>query len=113
MALDAATRATLLQALEALVKGENAPPPEVQARQRQTLAAFSRALAAAKPSARLPPSELAFWRQLALSNVAQAEVHWVGKKGGKVDYLALTNLRDPQRRCSRSKGCRRITTATW
>src|SRR5262249_22192556 len=72
------------------------PAPAVQARQRKALAAFGRALAAAKPSAGLPPNELAFWRQLAASTAAQAEVHWVGKREGKVDYIALTNLRDPQ-----------------
>jgi hypothetical protein len=40
-------------------------------------------------------AELAFWRQFASSNVAQAESHWFGKKEGKIDYIALTNLRDP------------------
>jgi erythromycin esterase len=95
-AIDGATRATLLQALEAMVKDEKAPAPEVRAQQRKALAAFAKALADASPSAELPAGELAYWRQLAASNVAQAESHWFGKKEGKIDYIGLTNLRDPQ-----------------
>jgi erythromycin esterase len=96
-AIDAAARATLLEALQSLVKGVEAPPPAVQEQQRKALATFNQALAAAKPSAGLPAAELAFWRQLAASNAVQAENHWLGKKqGDKVDYIALTNVRDPQ-----------------
>jgi erythromycin esterase len=95
-AIDAAARATLLEGLEALVEGEEAPAPEVQQKQRKALAAFSKALAAAKPSAGLPAAELAYWRQLAASNAAQAEVYWAGKNPGKNDHTAVTNLRDPQ-----------------
>jgi erythromycin esterase len=95
-AIGTAERATLLEALEALVKHEKAPAPKVQEQQRKGLTAFARALAAAKPSAKLPATELVFWRQLAASTVAQAENHWLGKKPGKIDWIALTNLRDPQ-----------------
>jgi erythromycin esterase len=95
-AIDPAARATLLEALEALVKGDKGPAPAVQERQRKALAAFSRALAAAKPSAGLPAAELAFWRQLAASTTAQAELHWFAERPGKIDYIGQTNLRDPQ-----------------
>jgi erythromycin esterase len=96
-AIDAATRLLLLAALEAVLNDDPEPTPVVEEQQRKALAAFSRALAAAKPSAALPEAELAFWRQLAASNATQAENHWLGKKQGeKTDYIALTNVRDPQ-----------------
>jgi erythromycin esterase len=93
---DAAVRDTLLEVLTALVKYENAPAPDVQEKQRQALAAFGKALAAAKPGPGLPAAELAFWKQFAASTAAQAESHWYAKKGGKIDNIKLTNLRDPQ-----------------
>jgi erythromycin esterase len=95
-ALNAPTRATLLEALDGLVKDQGEPAPAVQEEQRKALAAFAKALAAAQPGPKLSAEELAFWRQLAASNVAQAESHWLGKKPGKIDYIALTNARDPQ-----------------
>jgi erythromycin esterase len=95
-AIDAAVRATLLEALEALVKGDKAPAPAEQEQQRKALAAFGQALAVAKPTAGLPAAELAFWRQLVSSTAAQAESHWFAKRPGKIDDNGLTNLRDRQ-----------------
>src|SRR5437867_6676689 len=47
-ALDAAARATLLDALDILAKDGDAPEPAAQERQQKALAAFGRALAAAR-----------------------------------------------------------------
>jgi len=93
-AMDAADRATLLDALQVLVKHEKVSAPAVQEQQRRALAAFGRALASAKPTAELRAAELAFWRQLASSAAAQAEAHFVPSKPGNDN--ALTNGRDVQ-----------------
>jgi erythromycin esterase len=95
-AIDAATRATLLEALEAVVKIDKAPEPDVWEQRRKALAAFGQALDAARPSAEFPAAELSFWRQLAASNAVHAEAHWLAKKPGNADFIAMTNARDRQ-----------------
>jgi erythromycin esterase len=102
-ALDAATRATLMEAFESVVKQEKTPSKAVQQEHRDALAAFAQALADAQPHEGLPAGELAFWRQLADSTGVQMESHWLMNKHNtqKIDarkdpILRALNLRDTQ-----------------